>query len=145
MYVLQDVSQRGVPLPPKCKSTSVTDLSKRDHRHLRRVQHRIPSQDLRRHFTLESRCDFKVFVTIIGISMCFSDGRCSQEKSSASRPTLRPERAGVDADQTALQPDCRKGHSCLHIVTLYVTLQMDSFNISNISNISDEIHDLGFL
>jgi len=48
--------------------------------------------------------------------------QCSHEKTSASRSTLRPERA----DRTALQPDCRKGHRYLHLATLYVTLQMDS-------------------
>jgi hypothetical protein len=58
MYVLQCVSQRGVSLPPKCKPSSVTDLSKRGH-YFRRVHHRLPSQSLRTHSFFGSRC--KIF------------------------------------------------------------------------------------
>ena len=65
--------------------------------------------------------------TIINIS---PNGRCSQEKSSASRPTLRPERAGVDADADGSPtrlPE-RSQLSAYGYFTVYVTLQiMDSF------------------
>jgi hypothetical protein len=64
-----------------------------------------------------------MWLTVVGIFIFSLGGKCIQEKSSASRSTLEPERAGVDADQTALQPDCRKGHSCLHMTKLLYTLR----------------------
>jgi hypothetical protein len=120
------------PLP-----SSVTDLSKRGHR-LQAYSFGLPSQG----FSSPSRAT----VDFIEDNR-HSNGFCLMEGAVKKRVRLRAQlgsrRAVVDADRTALQPDCRKGHSCLHMATLlYVTLQMESFDMSNIST---EIHRLGIL
>ena len=120
------------PLP-----SSVTDFSKRGHR-LQAYSFGLPSQG----FLSPSRAD------VVSIDdNRHSHGLCLMESAVKKRVRLRAQlgsrRAVVDADRTALQPYCRKGHSCLHMATLlYVTLQMESLEMSNIST---ELHRLGFL
>lgn len=102
----------SVALP--CRPTRIllgANLSKREH-HLQVCSVDCPSHNSVQAYQLREA----MWLTTIGIPRFHQMKGAIQEKSSASRSSLKPERAGVDADRTALQPDCRKGHSCLHVI-----------------------------